>query len=382
MSLEEMLVRALNIDEEKAWSILKSRSTKRFVYKDIIILSFKREMLGYPEGTSVVFDPSTKSAKVVPGYPPIPRLLLIEKVKDLFSGEVIVEEKLNGYNVRIANVNGRVLSLTRGGNVCPYTHYKLMTLYGDNFKRLFESHPDAVVYGEAIGIDNPYVRYHSYKDISFDYVVFDILSEGAFLPIQSRNELAERFGLRLPRSFGYYEPGEYMRILHLTEELEGKGVEGVVIKSLDGRKRAKYTTTHTNVGDIEEGMRFFFEEGKTYIFPRLLREIFRQYELRKAGRAISDKVYCQFGKALLEPSIQVVEKTENGEITDEDFTLRVSDLKILDEFLSFMETQKIPIHVAEIYKTDNGEYKVHCLKVRRTPLKIKKILETGISPED
>lgn len=382
MNLEDILSKTLGINSEKAKSILKSRSTKKIVYKDMQILVFKREMLGYPEGTSIVYDASTHTSRVIPGYPPIPRLLILEKIKDIFNGTIIVEEKINGYNVRVASIGEKIITLTRGGNFCPYTHYKLLKLYGEKLKKLYQDLPDLILCGEAIGMDNPYVRYEGYKDISFDYIVFDMMLSNKFLSINERDKIAAEYDLKIPRKYGVYEPNDFRRILDLSLQLEEKGVEGFVIKSLDNQLRVKYTITSTNIGDIREGMRFFFEEGRTYIFPRVLREIFRRYELMKNGYRASEKIYMELGKALLEPSIETVEKTEKGEISDEEFTLRIDDLRILDEFLQYMETQKIPIHVIGIYPLPNGEYKINCLKVRRTPLKVKSILDTGISPED
>lgn len=383
MNLEEILIDTLNIDAEKARSILKSRSTKKIVYNDITILVFKREMLGYPEGTSIILDPHTRARKLVPGYPPIPRLLLIQKVKDIFNDtDVVVEEKINGYNVRLVSLNEKIISLTRGGNPCPYTHHKIMKLYGMKLKKLFNDNPDIIICGEAIGIDNPYVRYEGYKDVSFDYIIFDVMQRKDFLSIAQRNNILDSYGLKLPKIYGYFKAKDLDELLSLSVQLEEKNVEGFIIKSMDNKIRVKYTFSSTNIGDIREGMKFFFEEGKTYIFPRILREIFRQFELKKHGYSLEFDVYKELGKALLESSIQSVEKTEKGEISDEEFTLRVDDLKILDDFLRFMESLKIPIQITRIYQADNNEYVIHCLKVRRTPLRIKSILETGISPED
>jgi putative ATP-dependent DNA ligase len=382
MNLEDILVDTLGITSEKAKTILKSRSTKKIVHKDLLILVFKREMLGYPEGTSIIHDTSTSVSRVIPGYPPIPRLLILEKIRDIFKEEVVVEEKINGYNVRVAAIGEKIVSLTRGGNICPYTHYKILQLYGEKLRKLFQDYPDLILCGEAIGMDNPYVRYEGYRNVSFDYIVFDMMQERKFLSIKKRDSMAAEYGLKIPRSYGFYKPEEFRRIIDLSVQLEEKGIEGFVIKSMDNEVRVKYTMTSTNIGDIREGMRFFFEEGRTYIFPRVLREIFRQYELVKNGYDFGEEVYVKLGKALLEPPIETVAKTEKGEISDEDFTLVLDDLRILDEFLQYMEKQKIPIHVIGIYPTSGGEYRISCLKIRRTPLRIKSILDTGISPED
>jgi len=339
-------------------------------------------MAGYPEGTSILLDQSSGEVAVAPGYPAIPRLLLIEKIKDIFRGKsVVVEEKVNGYNVRALYFGGKVLTLTRGGHVCPYTQHKIVKLYGEGLKSVLRDNPSLVLYGEAIGAHNPYVRYHGYADISFDYVLFDAFREGKFLRIGERNELAFSAGLKVPESFGTYAPEEYVKIIDLSVELEKRQVEGFVIKDLDNTTRVKYTLTSTNIGDIREGMRYFFEEGKTYIYPRVLREIFRQYELQKYGHRPQRGIYTELGKALLQPSVEAVLKTSRGEPSDEEFTLRVDDLSVLADFLQFMETLKMPIVVLEITTVD-GEYEARCVKIRRTPAAIRRVLSSGISPED
>ena len=50
--------------------------------------------------------------------------MLTPSLKIHFNNEVAVEEKMNGYNVRIAQINDEIIAFTRGGYVCPYTTKK------------------------------------------------------------------------------------------------------------------------------------------------------------------------------------------------------------------------------------------------------------------
>ncbi|MCR3882855.1 MAG: RNA ligase, partial [Methanothrix sp.] len=80
--------------------------------------------------------------------------MLSPAIKRHFPDGVLVEEKMNGHNVRVVMVGGRVIALTRGGFICPYS----TEVAKDQINpRIFEDHPDIVLCGEMVGPKNPYV---------------------------------------------------------------------------------------------------------------------------------------------------------------------------------------------------------------------------------
>ena len=83
-------------------------------------------------------------------------VVLDPTLKKHFNGlsKLAVEEKMNGYNVRVAQVNGEILAITRSGYICPYTTERANVKLNLEF---FEAFPELVLYGEMVGPDNPYV---------------------------------------------------------------------------------------------------------------------------------------------------------------------------------------------------------------------------------
>jgi hypothetical protein len=80
-------------------------------------LRFDKAVSGIEAGT-VVFDDD----EIVYGYPKIRRAMMLSPaIKRHFSDGVLVEEKMNGHNVRVASVGGKMIALTRGGFICPYS---------------------------------------------------------------------------------------------------------------------------------------------------------------------------------------------------------------------------------------------------------------------
>ncbi len=110
---------------------------------------------GFRRGT-VVFE----NGDVVPGFPHIKRIVQLENggVRRVFKGgePFYVEEKVDGYNVRVVKVGRRILALTRGGGfVCPFTTERILDFVDEGF---FRDYPDLVlVGGEMAGPESPYI---------------------------------------------------------------------------------------------------------------------------------------------------------------------------------------------------------------------------------
>ena len=91
----------------------------------------------YEEGTLIV---KTKDGyDLVRGYPKIRRALtlhptLIKHFNDV--DEVVIEEKMNGYNVRIVHFGKNIYAITRRGYICPYTTEKARKLIPFDFLKI------------------------------------------------------------------------------------------------------------------------------------------------------------------------------------------------------------------------------------------------------
>src|SRR3990170_903361 len=75
-------------------------------------------------GTVILFDTSgQRPVRTIPGFPHIRRVYRLRPGVQRFfhTNPFFVEEKLDGYNVRLLIHQGQLLALTRGGFVCPFT---------------------------------------------------------------------------------------------------------------------------------------------------------------------------------------------------------------------------------------------------------------------
>ncbi len=380
MDSASIISRALNLPIEQSHRMLRSKSVRRMNYKDIVYFVLKREFEGYPEGTSILYSEGSEP-RVVPGYPPIKRILILETaVKKHFKDIFVVEEKMNGYNVRLVFYNGEVLALTRGGFICPYTTHRISESLSSTTKKEIASLENAVIYGEVVGIENPYTRYRYPEAPFFTYFVFDIMLNGVFIPIDDRRKLVDELALKNVREIARLHPENTGKLYEIIDNLEEEAREGVVLKDpLNRTLPLKYTTSATNIGDIREGMRFFFDEGRTYIFPRVLREIFVAFE---RGRRYWDKSRAEkLGESLVYPSLNCIEKVSRGKICSEEFVLRMSDKDVLEEFIEYMHKIGILVVLESLWK-EGSFYVAKFLKPKKTFSIAKNILETGLSPLD
>ncbi|MFN3481008.1 MAG: RNA ligase family protein, partial [Thermodesulfovibrionales bacterium] len=71
----------------------------------------------------------------VPGYPHIMRVLHLSRGinRYLKDSKFFVEEKMDGYNVRIVRIKERIMAFTRGGFICPFTTDRIPDLIDSRF---------------------------------------------------------------------------------------------------------------------------------------------------------------------------------------------------------------------------------------------------------
>ncbi|ABU82427.1 RNA ligase [Ignicoccus hospitalis] len=324
---------------------------------------------------------------VVPGYPSIQRLVLLSKVPHYFPEGVSVEEKMNGYNVRVVKVGGEVFAVTRGGYLCPYTNARLKSVYGEELSSLLdELPPGSFVAGEVVGTENPYVRVEYPEAPKFDYFIFDIfVREGdgwRQMPVEERHELVRRHGLRGVRLLGTFRPDESVsKIKEIVDRFDAEGREGVVLKDpLYKRPPAKYTGSFTNIGDIEQGMKYPFDEGKDYLFPRIVREMFKVFEEGLAGRKLEERALW-LGRAILAPAVEAVKAVAEGRPLHEDFVLRFPTEGDLEDYLDYVRQLGVKVTVLEKWE-EGGWVVVKVRKFKRSPDVIESMLRTGRTPLD
>jgi len=138
-------------------------------FEGIRYLRFKDSVANLRRGT-VVFD----FHNIILGFPHIKRVVQLENgVKRVFKRKPFyVEEKVDGYNVRVAQIEGRVFAFTRGGFICPFTTERIEDFVNMEF---FKDYPNLVLCGEMAGPESPYlVEGPPYVKEDIKFFLFDI----------------------------------------------------------------------------------------------------------------------------------------------------------------------------------------------------------------
>lgn len=222
----------------------------------------------YPKGSVQLPDGS-----VIPGYPAIGRVRSLEReLRTHFTGPFQVEEKVDGYNVRIFRHGDELYGLSRGGYLCPFTTDRIPDLLDP---AIFQNEPDLVLCAEVAGPETPYME-GSPPDVTEDVAlfVFDMTRRGepAFLPYEEKVDRLERYGLPSVRRFGEYRPDDLEPLRRLILEVDREGREGLVLKAADETgTRAKYGASLANIGDIRLMSSALLDLPPEYFTNRLLR---------------------------------------------------------------------------------------------------------------
>ena len=203
-----------------------SKTIRIMSYHGIDYVVLREDLGDFREGTVIFLS----ERKIIHSYPSIRRLALLEGVPLHMIDEIVVEEKMNGYNVRVVLVDNKVLAITRGGYICPYTTARIEKMYGDRLREALSEYEDVVLAGEVIGTENPYVVYEYPEARGFDYFVFDVIKNGALAPLSLRDEIVEKYDLKRVPVLAQLDKNELERLREIVVDLDRRGREGVVIK--------------------------------------------------------------------------------------------------------------------------------------------------------
>ncbi|SFM72960.1 RNA ligase [Methanolobus profundi] len=356
----------MELTPSKLEEIIEKRNLKRNWDEYNNIYRFEGHAPHMEDGTVLIDHHG--SFELVRGFPKIKRAMLLEPaVKESFSGIdiVAVEEKMNGYNVRVIEYNGKLIAFTRSGHVCPYSTERVQNLLKMD---IFADHPDIVIYGEMVGPENPYVQKHVYGIDSLEFFVFDIRYKdtGQAIPVTERRELAERYGFKQARLFGEFAISEASeRITEIIRELGKKGREGVVIK--DPKmvlQPIKYTCSESNCNDLRQAFKFYNEAGRDYLFSRVVREGFQSYEWKESEEEFRERC-LRLGESILRPMKSTIEQVESGVRISDEFRIRVRDRNIIDRFRSYLERLGLYVIFEEPEK-EGDEYVINVRKMNKS----------------
>ncbi len=330
---------------------------------------------GVERGTALI------AGEVVRGFPKVPRTLVLETgVPNKFDGTVVVEEKLNGYNVRCARIDGDVLAFSRSGMVCPFTTRMVDRLV--DLEALFEEYPEAMVCGEMIGPENPYTA-HDYPGVdSLAFRAFDWRDRpsGDPLAIDERRDRYDRFGIPQTRSFGRYDVDDAAEAVdRIIRDLDAEGREGVVMKTPDGSEQLKYTTSTSSQDDLAFAFSLPFDYGKSFMFRRLIREGFRSVE-RDESDAAAQKRAHELGAAIFLSMRESIQTVDDGDRVGERHTARASP-ETIDVLLDHLRDQGLQIEIEDDRREAGDRVVTFCKRTQSTNDKIQNYLDGHIVQE-
>jgi len=318
---------------------------------------------------------------VVRGFPKIPRCLVLDEgIPQQFDREIAVEEKLNGYNVRVARIEGDILAFTRSGIVCPFTTHKVQALV--DCDRFFDRHPDRMLCGEMIGPENPYTTADCYDVDSIAFRAFDIRDResGDSMPVAERREACEDLGISQVDLFGVYEPTEAVESTpEIVDGLDERGREGIVMKTVDGSQQLKYTTSAANQGDLAYAFTYPFDYGRAFAFRRLIREGFQSVEFADSEAERRERAHG-VGESLLLPMIDSIEAVGEGDRLGERHTVR-AEPRVVDALLDHFREQSLSIDIERDRRVEGQRVLTFSKQIQRSTDKIDSYLDGTIVKE-
>lgn len=291
---------------------------------------------------------------IVMAYPRIPRVFHLSRgIERNLHSPFYIEEKVDGYNIRIAKIGNKILAFTRGGFVCPFTTERL----GDYIDAIsfFRAHPDLVLCCEVAGPENPYnPESPPYLKEDVGFFIFDIMEKGTgrLMAPKEKYGVIKRWNLPGVRVLGIFSPNEVEKIKGVVIELHREGLEGIVIKPVADGKVFKYVTPSAHLKDLQLGGLMIKDLPSGYFIKRLLMLSISMTELGMDKEEGWPEV---LGRAFFEPLFEAIRKVENGERIGESFTIKFKRRDTIDQFMAHLR-RICKVDVELIEKKKEADY--------------------------
>ncbi len=331
---------------EKALSEKKAEAE---TYLEIRYFRLTDDLKPYKRGT-VIFE----DGRVIPSYPKIGRLFVIsEGLKRFYKEPFFIEEKADGYNVRITQFDNKIIALTRGGFICPFTTDRLKDFF--NFESFFKNYPNLILCGEVVGPNNPYMELsppYILEDVAFR--LFDIydISQNRFLFPHERYKIADDFNIPHVERYGLYTSEDVKKINELILSLNQRGIEGVVFKSAEKpQKYFKYATPSINIKDIEADIDLIFELPADFFIQRIYRYAISSVELDYKN----DEEVERLGKILISKLVEYLNFFKRNGKVSRTYTIYFNNEENALEFVKLENraSRVIKVRVISLTKVNN-----------------------------
>ena len=278
---------------------------------------------------------------IIYDFPRIARIMHLESgIKQAFNKPFYVEEKVDGYNVRIAKVQDQVFAFTRGSYVCPFSTDRLVDFFDyDNF---FRENPDLIVCGEIAGPESPYNGEsppYVVEDISFFAFDIRIKNSDQQIPTEKRYKLFDEYEIPTVTRFGRYVSSDIKEIERHIQDMNKTGCEGLVFKPTDpSGKTVKYVTAGSCLRDMKVTSQLMTEYQAEFFTNRMLRSLFYLIE---HDLPLNDDFLKKTGDALLQPLYESIKKVAGGEMITERFKVRFNKKKNIKKLFEHFHKCKV-----------------------------------------
>lgn len=329
---------------------LRHGDARRLHFGDVTYVRFTDDCAAAPRGTVIL------GHRVLPVYPHTGRIFVLERGIERHATQTFhVEEKVDGYNVRIVRWGDQLLPFTRGGFLCPFTYDRLADLA--DLGPLFREDPDLVLCGEVAGPGNPYIDSRPYQvteDVAF--FAFDLmrLDQAGFMPLAERDELLDRHRVPAVARFGVFDRDGLPRLKELVLELDRRGSEGIVIKPPAEGSRFKYVTPSINIQDLVQDSHLLSHLPPEHFVHRLIRLSIGLNELGLTGELPS--IHQRLGEGILTGYLDSVRSVmAQGEVAKR-FTMKLNTLEAVENVVEHLLTASQKIQVREVSRRREGDH--------------------------
>jgi len=323
---------------------LQKKALRLDQFNDIVFVRLTSDYKNYQRG-SIFYEDG-----FITGYPRIMRVLQLKNgINRYFKERFYVEEKADGYNVRIAIINGNPIAFTRGGLICPFTTNRITDFIDLKF---FDEYPGHIINGEVVGPGSPYntesIPYIR-EDVAF--FAFDLFDKhGRNLPIEERYTILEQYKIPQVRRWGPFSVLDTDTIKEIILELDRDGREGIVIKPISNGKMIKYVTLSSCLRDIQATADLITELPAGFYIQRILRAIFFCHEFEVS---LDDRYLLEAAKALyLSPERILKDVSDSGNVR-ESFQIKVRSKNTAYELMEHLKRSGVITKLLFVEKLDD-----------------------------
>ncbi len=370
---QEEVSKILNISSQKLEEAYWKGIIKNYQKHNLEAIQFRKGLGSVEAGTMVI---NGDTIQVIRGFPKIRRTLMLKPaLKKHFLKEVAVEEKMNGYNVRITQIDNKIIAFTRGGYICPYTTRKAKEIL--DLEDFFQENPEMVICGEMVGTLNPYVS-HYYPEVGkLGFRIFDLREKqtNTPLPVKGKRDLLGEYELEPVRLLGIFPVDEAPeKIIEIVRDLGANNREGVVMKDpMMQLEPLKYTSSQAQASELEYALSYPFDLAQAFLFSRIIREGFQAYEMAESTDELSKRA-LRIGESILYPMLETIRGVENGEVAAEDLVIEVESQNEAEEFIRHLRDLKVMATLVEIKDGKAVIRRIH----QSTNDKVKNYLHGGL----